>query len=237
MKTFMPFLCIGFLSTSKVNSLNSAFKYSGKLSLRNVFLDGTMVATTKPIRSSGTPDLICIGRRSAAASIISSICFVGSPAFAKTDPRVAEDKKKIVDGYLRLTYLLDNWEKETTVCNRSDNQYIGCERTPEKVMEYLGFKSMNDPLFRADKTLIRLQNLVPDNDSKAQAAFQDALDVFVEKADEGNGMAFISSWGEANPGGGKDRVALFIERSRKDVVDTRESLSTVIRILGLEVNK
>merc|ERR1712032_1554359 len=113
----------------------------------------------------------------------------------------------------------------------------GCERTPEKVMEYLGFKSMNDPLFRADKTLIRLQNLVPDNDPKAQAAFQDALDVFVEKADEGNGMAFISSWGEANPGGGKDRVALFIERSRKDVVDTRESLSTVIRILGLEVNK
>lgn len=125
------------------------------------------------------------------------------------------DKEKVVKGYKRLTYLLDNWEKETTVCKRVDNPYIGCERTPEKVMQYLGFKSMEDPLFRADKTLIRLQDLVPASDAKAQADFQDAIDVFQEKSEEGNGMAFISSWGEANPGGGKDRVELFIERSKK----------------------
>jgi len=157
-------------------------------------------------------------------------------ANAKGASKEKEDKEKIVKGYKRLTYLLDNWEKETTICKRVDNPYIGCERTPEKVMQYLGFKSMEDPLFRADKTLIRLQDLVPTNDRKAQNDFQDAIDVFQEKSEEGNGMAFISSWGEANPGGGKDRIEMFIERSKKDVIDTRTSLATVIRILNLNVD-
>ena len=96
-----------------------------------------------------------------------------------------------------------------------------------------GYKSMNDPLFRADKTLIKLQRIVPD---EYDAQYQDALDTWMEKAEEGSGMAFVSSWGEANPGGGKDRVELFIERSRKDVVEAKDSLGTVIKILGLQVN-
>lgn len=137
-------------------------------------------------------------------------------------------------GYQRLNYLLTNWEKETTVCKRNDNPYQGCDRTPEKVMDYLGFKSMEDPLFRADKTLMRLQVLVTDR--KDELEYQDALEKWMEKAEEGNGMAFISSWGEANPGGGRDRIALFIERSRKDVEDSRNSLAVVIRILGLDAS-
>lgn len=43
-----------------------------------------------------------------------------------------------------------------------------------------------------------------------------------------------TSWGEANPGGGKDRVEYFVERARQNVVDARDSLGTVIRILKLE---
>ena len=58
----------------------------------------------------------------------------------------------------------------------------------------------------------------------------------MEKSEEGNGLAFISSWGEANPGGGKDRVALFIERSRNDVIESRDVLATAIRILNLKVD-
>lgn len=155
-------------------------------------------------------------------------------ASAASSSTVDADKAKIVKGYKRLDYLLKNWEKETTVCNRNDNPYLGCERTPEKVMEYLGYKSMNDPLFRADKTLMRLQPLV--TDPKDEVEYQDALDTWMEKAEEGNGMAFISSWGEANPGGGKDRVALFIERAKKDVEASRDSLATVIRILRVNVD-
>jgi len=145
------------------------------------------------------------------------------------------DKKKIVDGYKRVEYLLQNWEKETTVCNRNDNPYIGCERTPEKVMQYLGYKSMEDPLFRADKTLIRLQPLVP-SDAASQSEYQDVIDTWIEKAEEANGMAFVSSWGEANPGGGKDRVELFIERSKKSVVEVRDVLKAAIRLLDLKVD-
>ena len=47
-------------------------------------------------------------------------------------------------------------------------------------------------------------------------------------------MAFVSSWGEANPGGGKDRVKLFIERSKNNVIVSRDSLKTVMDILDLK---
>ena len=57
----------------------------------------------------------------------------------------------------------------------------------------------------------------------------------MEKAEEGKDMAYVSSWGEANPGGGLDVKAAYIERSKKDVEEARESLATVIRILGLKV--
>ena len=57
---------------------------------------------------------------------------------------------------------------------------------------------------------------------------------FTEKSEEGSGMAYISSWDESNPGGGKDRVALFIERSKMDIVACRDSLGSVIRILELQ---
>lgn len=95
---------------------------------------------------------------------------------------------------------------------------------------------MDDPLFHADKALFRLQDLVPSNDSSAQTQFQDAIDTWIEKADEGNGMAYVSSWGEANPGGGKDRVEYFIERSKQDVISARDSLGAVIRILNMKAD-
>jgi len=167
--------------------------------------------------------------------IASTVSSFPNAALAKpVYPEVEADKKKIIDGYKGLEYLLANWEKETTVCGRYDNPYIGdgkgCERTPEKVMGYLGYKSTDSPLFRIDKTLIRLQKLTDDPD------FLDVLDKFVEKADETNVMAFVSSWGEANPGGGKDRVEYFIERSKNNVKESRDELAKIIRILDLKVD-
>jgi len=144
------------------------------------------------------------------------------------------DKIKLYKGYERLNYLLDNWVKETTVCGVSDNPYVsegGCERTPMKVMDYLGYRNINDPLFRADKTMRRLEDLVP---SDRQVEYLEAIEKWVEAAEEGSGMAYISSWGEANPGGGKDRVALFIERAKKNVMDSRDGLATVIEILEIQ---
>lgn len=158
---------------------------------------------------------------------------VSQPALAKTSPQDEADKLKIAKGYQRLSYLLDNWVQETTQCGVSDNPYVsagGCERTPLKVMDYLGYRNINDPLFKAEKTMRRLENLVP---SDRQIEYLEAIEQWVEAADEGSGMAYISSWGEANPGGGKDRVALFIERARKNVIDSRDSLATVMEILDI----
>ncbi|KAG7341388.1 hypothetical protein IV203_023340 [Nitzschia inconspicua] len=152
-----------------------------------------------------------------------------SPAKAASQEEL--DKANIVKGYQRLQYLLDNWEKETTVCGMGgDKLERSCERTPLKVMDYLGYKATNDPLFKAEKTLRRLYPLAP---ASRDVDFIEAVDRYVENADEASGMAYISSWGEANPGGGKDRVELFIERARKNVIVARDSLATVIEILGL----
>lgn len=156
-----------------------------------------------------------------------------NPAWSKASQEEI-DKANIVKGYDRLNYLLDNWVKETTICGQSDNPYIsekGCERTPLKVMEYLGYKNINDPLFKADKTMRRLEALVPPD---RETEYIDAVEKWSETADEASGMAFVSSWGEANPGGGKDRVELFIERAKTNVMDARDSLQVVVEILGLK---
>ena len=93
----------------------------------------------------------------------------------------------------------------------------------------LSAAQMEHPLCRVDKTLIRMQRLTDDPD------FLDVLDKFVEKADEVNVMAFVSSWGEANPGGGKDRVEYFIERSKNNVKESRDELAKAVKILDLKV--
>jgi hypothetical protein len=153
---------------------------------------------------------------------------------AKPSAEEIADKEKILKGYKRLNYLLDNWEKETELCGRgsaADNPYVTCERSPLKVMEYLGYKSTEDPLFKAEKTLRRLEPYVP---AELEGEYQEAVDKWIEKAEEGSGLAYVSSWGEANPGGGKDRVAYFLERAKSDVVGARDALGAVVRILNLE---
>ena len=98
-------------------------------------------------------------------------------------------------------------------------------------MEYLGFKSIDDPLFKSDATMMRLKDIVP---SDREVEFYEAIDAFSQNAEEANSMAFVSSWGEANPGGGKDRVRLFIERSKNNVIVSRDSLKTVMDMLDLK---
>lgn len=153
------------------------------------------------------------------------------PAFAAPSQEEI-DKANVVKGYKRLQFLLDNWDKETTVCGMGgDKLERSCDRTPMKVMEYMGYRSTTDPLYKGEKTLRRLYDIAP---AKRDGEYVEAVETFAENADEASGMAFISSWGEANPGGGKDRVELFIERAKKNVMASRNSLKTVIDILELD---
>lgn len=209
------------VSTLSVQSTASTSTSNGAWKDAEVTINGGVWNTHLPRRMM-IPFMLVWGSSSSAA-------FAAAVAFSS----VEKDKEKIELGYKRLTYLIDNWDKETTFCNSGvDNPYIECERKPEKVMDYLGYKNQLDPLFRADKTLIRLQQSLVNLSPEDQAEFQDALDTWIEKAQEGNGLAYLSSWGEANPGGGKDRVALFLERSKQDVMDARDSLGIIINILN-----
>jgi hypothetical protein len=100
-----------------------------------------------------------------------------SQAFATIQDE--KDLERLQKGYQRLNYLIENWEQETTICVTSnDNPYLGCDRTPMKVMEYLGFKNTEDPLFKADKVILRLQSLVSDD---FQDEYLEAMDTWIGK--------------------------------------------------------
>ena len=158
------------------------------------------------------------------------------PPLTKGEPK-PEELKRLVMGYKRLDYLLANWEKETTVCIKGCKgkaSSCGCTRDPIIVQSYMGFKDMNDPLFKAGDLMIRAATLVEtDADFEKLNA---ATEAWNKKADQGNIMAYVSSWGEANPGGGQDVIAEFLEQSRKEVVESAKLLKIVIDCLKLPMD-
>ena len=145
-----------------------------------------------------------------------------------------EELKRLALGYQRLQYLLGNWEKETTVCIRGCKgkyENCGCTRDPVIVQSYMGYKSMHDPLFKAGDLMMRASPLV-----KSDADFDrynEAMERWNTKAEAGNIMAYVSSWGEANPGGGQDEIARYLEKSRKEVVESSNLLKTIMDILSI----
>jgi len=147
-----------------------------------------------------------------------------------------EELQRLVVGYQRLQYLLQNWEKETTVCIKGCKgayENCGCTRDPVIVQAYMGYKSMEDPLFKAGDLMLRASSLV-----KTDAEFERynlAMEKWNEKADAGNVMAYVSSWGEANPGGGQDEIARYLEKSRKEVLESASLLKTILSCLDITV--
>ena len=78
-----------------------------------------------------------------------------------------DELRRLGIGYKRLQYLLDNWEKETTVCIRGCKgkyESCGCVRDPIVVQGYMGYKSTTDPLFKADVIIRRAEPIVADAD-------------------------------------------------------------------------
>jgi hypothetical protein len=70
----------------------------------------------------------------------------------------------------------------------------------------------------------------------------DKLDAFFEASESwnsavnmSNSMAFISQFGEYNPGGGKDEVLKYLNESQKQVILARDSLKTIMDCLDIAV--
>lgn len=139
-----------------------------------------------------------------------SLATTPSLATAATTSSTSVDAglQKIQMGHARVRYLLDHWDVVTTVCGTTvmtdleRRQVVRteggtqCVLTPLRVQEFMGYKSIKDPLYKADKLMLSLLKYVdPDDVDK----YLDYVEQYREKADQTAMLAYTSSWGEANP--------------------------------------
>jgi len=145
-------------------------------------------------------------------------------------------------GLARVDLLLDNWDKITTVCNGVQDEVESrqvvstqgerkCSKTPLKVQQYIGASSTKDPLFKADKLMIRAQPLVADEDAER---YSDAVDTYITKQQMSSTMAYTSSWsGIENPNGSIQQIEDNLLEAKKEVLELRAAIATVVELLRL----
>ena len=180
-----------------------------------------------------------------SGAILTSKITNPNPSYAESTPS-RKELERLQKGHSRVTYLLANWDAETEICGkaimsdlerkqvvRTDGGGGGiCEKTPLRVQDFLGYKSTEDPLFKADKLMVRAAPLVDPDDFEA---YLDIVEKYREKADQGSMMAYTSSWGEANPNGGKDVIEEYLISTKVEVETTEKLLRSVMGYLNLEV--
>lgn len=155
-----------------------------------------------------------------------------------------DELSRLSAGLARVDYLLNNWDRLTTVCGgvsaggsledaqvmRTQNQN-SCYKTPLKVQKYIGASSTMDPLFRADKLMIKATPLVSD---EGQEEYGDAVDSYIAKQQMSSTMAYTSSWsGIENPNGSVEQIEENLREAKSEVLATQAALRTVVRLLGL----
>lgn len=188
--------------------------------------------------------------RNVASVAIAGVTATATSSFAVGQSSVANaaalpsasELERLRKGHARVQYLLQNWQDITEVCKNNSDQATKqvvrtdggdkCEKTPLNVQIYMGYKSTEDPLYKADKLMVRAAPLVKDGFDEAD--YLEAVENYKEKADNTAMMAYTSSWGEANPNGGKDVIDDYLEKTRLDVVSSEQSLRLILKYLGLE---
>lgn len=174
----------------------------------------------------------------------SSTPLLGQPAPAFAAVPTTEELSRLTVGLSRVDYLLDHWDEITTVCNgvsaggdlenkqvvRTQNQNT-CYKTPLKVQKYIGAASTKDPLFKADKLMIRAQPLVPE---QKQTDYTEAVDAYITQQQMSSTMAYTSSWsGIENPNGSVEQIDENLLEAKKEVLDTQKTLQSIVKLLDL----
>eukprot|EP00611_Tribonema_gayanum_P013728 TRINITY_DN2486_c0_g1_i1.p1 TRINITY_DN2486_c0_g1~~TRINITY_DN2486_c0_g1_i1.p1 ORF type:complete len:204 (+),score=68.62 TRINITY_DN2486_c0_g1_i1:48-659(+) len=181
------------------------------------------------MRMSAQPRKAAVTRRDAllagGLAIAGAVSTAAAPAHAAS---TIPGGDRLLNGYKQLTYLLDNWDKETTSCDANGK----CDRKPDNVRRYLGLRSTTDPLFQIERVLDKAQAYIDDPDDSDK--YIEAAETFQSTQSMANSMAFTSSFGEYNPGGGKDQVDKYLEESRKQVVLCQQALGDIVQILKLQ---
>jgi len=73
-----------------------------------------------------------------------------------------------------------------------------------------------------------------DLDPDKQEALFEAIEDWNSAMNMSNSMAFISQFGEYNPGGGKDEVLKYLNESQKQVLLAKKALETIMDALDLK---
>ena len=172
-----------------------------------------------------------ISRRKALTAFgISAVVAKAQPSFAAGAPPTAAELARIKQGYDQIQYLLANFEQETTVCRENGGE---CKRAAEPIRRVLGLRSTTDPLFQIEKVFAKVKNM-EDIDPDQLEAFFEASEDWNSAMTMSNSMAFISQFGEYNPGGGVEEVLKYLNESKKQVIIAEKSLETIMNCLGIE---
>jgi hypothetical protein len=218
-----------------------------------VFFTSTLIASTlqdvSSLSKGNTVSRRDIWSRISTSSISAAgvLLYQVKPILAANTVPAPEELAKLQRGHARVTFLLKNWEELTSSCGSKvyfsadeSKQVVrtegggggACDKTPLRVQEFMGYKSIEDPLYRADKIMLRAVPLV---DPDVIDSYVDTVEKYREKADQTAMMAYTSSWGEANPNGGKEVVDAYLERTKEDVVETENFLREILGFLNLEI--
>lgn len=164
-----------------------------------------------------------------AAALLTTTA-VSSPALAASGGApTKEELDRIVTGYQQLDDLLKNWDEKTTICRENGGE---CKRNADAVRKAMGLRSTTDPLFQIEKVLAKVKNM--DLDPDALDRFFEAAEDWNSAANMSNSMAFISQFGEYNPGGGADSVLKYLNESKKQVEMAEKALKTIMESLDLK---
>jgi hypothetical protein len=179
----------------------------------------------------------------AAVIAMTSTSLAPAPALAEGSVPTKAELARLPAGLARIDLLLDNWDKITTVCNGVQNEVEAkqlmyttgeqkCSKSPLKVQMYIGASSTLDPLFKADKLMIRAQQLVAEQDAEK---YTDAVDRYIAKQQMASTMAYTSSWsGVENPNGSIEQIEDNLLEAKKEVLELRALVATVVDLLHLE---
>lgn len=159
-------------------------------------------------------------RRAALGVALGAAVAAPLAAVAAQSPK---DLSRLSAGLADIQYLLDNWVVETT-------DPTSGAMAPDRARLYLGLRTTNHPLFQVDKVLAAAADKVPDDEFET---WIEATEGFQSHLNKVNELAYTSSFGEYNPGGGKEQIAKYLELAREEVVLARNSLTTIAELLEL----
>mmetsp|Transcript_45411 Transcript_45411/g.99234 ORF Transcript_45411/g.99234 Transcript_45411/m.99234 type:complete len:234 (-) Transcript_45411:49-750(-) len=196
----------------------------------------------------GAPEPALAGRRGFAAGALAALLggATAAPQAALAEgpkPVTEKDLKRIKAGYDDLVDLMANWNKRTRDCTGSKgNQDIAmqagvqspdkCTANPDVVRKYMGDRNLDDKLFKSQQLWINIDagDIIS---SKDEDRWQDAVEEFELHRRQSSEWAYTSSWGENNPGGGRDKVEDYLLKSKAEAVLATKALGVIVDCLKL----